>query len=394
MQNVGQSRLKIIDGLRAIAILWVIACHCVWFLGFVLPDAQFRDVLANHLFTFFLNGRLGVDLFFVLSGFLISSILIRELDATGTLSFKRFYTRRAFRIIPVYWLVLLFVSFLNHPLTKGRAYWANLCFVNNFIPFEKQGIAWTWSLAIEEQFYLIFPVLLLAIFRFRKKWLQIFFGLLVCGWLIRLAVLLKYQAQFPSAPHPMIDRASFSQTFDLFYDKTYTRFGGLICGVIVALLFRSKKVLRALVVHPNWALMGALVSGFVVVLASVIPVPLVSYMKLSPAEVLGVSLDQYLFAAAAGYLLLFGLSGTSYSWPLTRILEHKVWLPIAERSYSAYLIHPLMIVGLYEYLLKTQAPGAYFLLAVVGSYGLTFIFASFLLRFVEDPFRKFGKSLS
>jgi peptidoglycan/LPS O-acetylase OafA/YrhL len=134
------------DGLRAIAVLAVVGIH------YGAPGAQY--------------GFVGVDLFFVLSGYLITSILAREWQTTGDIGLRRFYFRRALRLFPALWLMLLFAVFFA-PLAHIVSI---LLYVNNWaLVFGalqiSPGIGHAWSLAIEEQFYLLWPLALILLFR-------------------------------------------------------------------------------------------------------------------------------------------------------------------------------------------------------------------------------------
>jgi peptidoglycan/LPS O-acetylase OafA/YrhL len=153
-----EERIKEIDGLRAIAILLVIAWHYVG-----VPSGP-RSLLWN---VFYL-GHFGVDLFFVLSGFLIGSILINARRADNY--FRSFYGRRALRIWPLYYLMVAaaFVGMAVRPnsalFSGSLPDWTYLLSVQNFAMahYQSYGSFWlggTWSLAIEEQFYLIFPLI-------------------------------------------------------------------------------------------------------------------------------------------------------------------------------------------------------------------------------------------
>ena len=163
-------RLKEIDGLRAIAILSVVAWH---YIG-ASADAGSSSLLWRA--TIF--GRSGVDLFFVLSGYLITSILLRNRGASNY--FSTFYARRAFRILPIYYVVVgIYVLGkllnLSSTLFDGSIpTWTYVVGLQNvWMTFEKTyGAFWlggTWSLAIEEQFYFLFPMLvfLLSLRRLR-----------------------------------------------------------------------------------------------------------------------------------------------------------------------------------------------------------------------------------
>jgi peptidoglycan/LPS O-acetylase OafA/YrhL len=152
-------RIKELDGLRATAILLVVAWH---YLG--VPE------WGRLLFRIFVFGRIGVDLFFVLSGYLITRILLNTVDSPGY--FSTFYRRRAFRILPIYSvMVLIYLIGLNlgsaPSLFDGSVpWWSYLVGLQNLWMAAQQtyGAFWlagTWSLAVEEQFYLIFPVVVL-----------------------------------------------------------------------------------------------------------------------------------------------------------------------------------------------------------------------------------------
>ncbi len=153
-------KIKEIDGLRALAILMVIAWH-------YLGASDGPQSLPWRIFIF---GRSGVDLFFVLSGYLITSILLNNRASPSY--FSAFYGRRAFRILPVYGVMLLMffagrISGTGHVLFDGALPWWSYAFgvQNVWMAIEQTyGAIWlagTWSLAIEEQFYLLFPLMVL-----------------------------------------------------------------------------------------------------------------------------------------------------------------------------------------------------------------------------------------
>jgi peptidoglycan/LPS O-acetylase OafA/YrhL len=167
-----------IDGLRAISVFSVIFYHA--------------GINYNELILF-KGGFLGVDIFFVISGYLITSIILKELVTTGSFSFKNFYERRIRRIIPALlfvilvsvpfaWLYMLPSSFLIY----SKSIISSLLFSSNFF-FYFQNLLYnaedsnlnpflhTWSLSVEEQFYIIFPILLFFLFKYFKSYLIIFF---------------------------------------------------------------------------------------------------------------------------------------------------------------------------------------------------------------------------
>ena len=163
-----------LDGLRGLAILLVLICHSAFW------------VESPGLRSFFGSGRVGVDLFFVLSGFLITGIL---LDTRNNRRRTRdFYIRRGLRIWPLYFVFLLLaVLLLRRMLPPQLHLWAYVLFVQNFFYYEAAGAVLqpTWSLAVEEQFYAVWPWIA---FRTRPRTvLKICFAVLVFSPLVRLA---------------------------------------------------------------------------------------------------------------------------------------------------------------------------------------------------------------
>src|SRR5210317_2228868 len=186
-----------IDGLRAIAVVAVILYH-----------AQIT-ILGHQPFK---GGFIGVDIFFVISGYLITSIILKELVTTGTFSFKHFYERRIRRILPALlfimlvslpfaWIYLLPNSFID--FSKSILY--SLGFTSNFY-FHYSGQEYgaesgllkpflhTWSLSIEEQYYILFPIVLLFTFKYFRKYL---IHILILGFAASLGL-----ADWGSRNHP------------------------------------------------------------------------------------------------------------------------------------------------------------------------------------------------
>lgn len=150
------------DVLRALAIFLVSGRHIK-----VLPSSIVGQFLSSVSFFWNRGGWIGVDLFFVLSGFLISGLLFREYQQTGEISFKRFFIRRGFKIYPAFYtfIFLMLIFKLRPPPFSAKEVWVELLFLQNY----SLGLfGHTWSLAVEEHFYLILPLLLIFLSRNKK----------------------------------------------------------------------------------------------------------------------------------------------------------------------------------------------------------------------------------
>jgi peptidoglycan/LPS O-acetylase OafA/YrhL len=150
--NFRVHRIREFDGLRAVAVTMVVMFHA------------FRGVALT-------GGLIGVDIFFVLSGYLITTLLVIEQKKTGRISLLKFYARRVFRLVPALWIVLAFCLLLEFWSTKPAEHLIAIAEAATYTInwYGALGIGppgWivghTWSLAIEEQFYLIWPIILIA----------------------------------------------------------------------------------------------------------------------------------------------------------------------------------------------------------------------------------------
>jgi peptidoglycan/LPS O-acetylase OafA/YrhL len=258
-------RILALDGLRGAAILLVVVWHYFYF----YPDPNHHPTaLLPKLYVYFERciaaGWSGVDLFFVLSGFLIGGILLEV--RTSPSYFGTFYLRRFFRIIPVYyaWIalyILLFLgfAFARHADTLGEPkIWyevgAQFVFFQNlgFVHYSGVGSAWftaTWSLAVEEQFYLVAPVIV--------RWLtsRVLFWLLIL--VVLLAPLLRVLVHYYLPTTTSLDPA---------YILMPCRADSLAIGMLVAFLWRKPQSHKWLEDHRRilYRLFGVFLTGVLV----------------------------------------------------------------------------------------------------------------------------------
>lgn len=164
--------IKGLDTIRAIAILVVIFEH--WWIP---VDIDPKGDVYHWIKGLVPDGGFGVDLFFVLSGFLITSILLNSLDKNKNEKFrimKNFIIRRILRIFPIYFLTIIILILIGYPFVKDSLFWISL-YISNFLVYKTQGwfnFSHSWSLSVEEQFYLIWPWFIVFV---RGKYLKYVF---------------------------------------------------------------------------------------------------------------------------------------------------------------------------------------------------------------------------
>jgi peptidoglycan/LPS O-acetylase OafA/YrhL len=319
-----------LDGLRAVCIAMVMSYH-----------------LHEKVPSFF-YGELGVDVFFVLSGFLITTLLLREKERSGSVSLKGFYVRRAFRILPVYYLVLL-LYFPAVWLMHDSARWHELkgalpyllTFTQEFRPVWTGNVyAQTWSLGFEEKFYLLWPLLVLALYPFRRRG---FFILLALGTGI---CFLPWLAS-----------------------RSYT---GLLLGSLLGILLdrstQNRLQLYLAKIDP-WFALGMVVVAYLLVGAGKVPV--------------------HFFSAAVVFLVAALVLRQGI---LRRILAHPLMVVPGKRSYAMYLVHVLVINAATVVAKKARVDVWFVVLPL--AYLSTFLVATLLFYLVEGPSIEYGRRIS
>ena len=309
---LGGGRIPSLDGVRAVAILLVLYAHAHF------PGNDWAPLRT-------LRGRcgfLGVQTFFVLSGFLITTLMLREVRRTGGLSLRGFYLRRVLRIVPAYLAFLAVVAAL--PLAGagslgGRAWLALATYTVNFLPAPLPWqVSHVWSLSVEEHFYLLWPLLVAALPPAGSR--RAVAGCLVAAlglrWLLRLA--------WPGCP------------VDLW---TFTRIDDIAVGCGLAFLARD----------ASWRARLDRITGRRAVLATLLGLFLVSQVCFSNvvggrlfgprtlAVVLGLANDVNSFTIA---LLLWAVL-TRPGGAAGRVLNRPLMSGVGVLSYSLYLWHPL-----------------------------------------------------
>ena len=365
----GHNHIQTLDGLRGIAVLLVLVFHFAW----EFPEGGFVVTQVKRLLF---TGWIGVDLFFVLSGFLITRGLVAPSKKPIGTRLKLFWMRRVLRIFPLYYAFIIVGSIIGLALggwIPGAAYW--LYMQNYTLAFDDHELRWTahfWSLAIEEQFYFVWPAI--ALLTPKRRLIGLTVGLIVACIVFRAGFTLKSHVWDP------LTIVKFA------YRATFSRADGLLLGALVAILQRESS-------HPLSHLWRRLR----------FPIFVLTGLAILGLHVVAKGLNGYdRRVIAAGYLLLSLFFASAVSMcsddvitdRMRRFLSSKVLVSCGKVSYGMYIFHWPLLAFAVPYLKAAQEKmgvGAQVGLNVAFiTVAITLIWAAGQLsfRFFESPFLK------
>jgi peptidoglycan/LPS O-acetylase OafA/YrhL len=385
-----------IDGIRALSILLVLVYHT--FLVYDLSNPyETAASITHHMgwaWTWAWNGDKGVDVFFVMSGFLISGILFKTYDKLGHLNLKNFYVRRYLRLTPAYYFMLTVYWLLS--AHNSDMIWANYLYISNFLPYEHQAAGWTWSLAVEEQFYFIYPLILIAILKWAKSPALIFLSLFLIAILVNIVIVLSDNT-LRSMPFSSVyvNNAYGDHFFTILYDNLHTRFGGLVVGCLAAYLMHHHKVKLNAVTNSKLGV-GLTIFGLILIAFFMIyPAYLPGYDQPQTVSIVYLILNHILFAVGIGILIIAMILQNHWiADGFRRFFSLNFWYPIASLSYSLYLIHLVVMTLVIPALvnLTVTMPQAYpWKMGEVLLYGfiissiISFFIAALMYLLIEKP---------
>jgi len=338
-----------LDGLRGVATLLVLATH----------------------FRFIRGGFVGLDIFFVLSGFLITTLLVTEWQRNGSISFRHFYFRRLLRVIPAF--VVLLVIFTIHTLVVSppelmAARWHELavvaCFVANWIQIHGASLTMlghTWSLSVEEQFYFLWPALLCLLARFQTSRRTVL-TLVIVGILASFALRLGLNQL-----HLLTGTKKIA--IERLYAGLDTRADALLAGCLAGLLVAWKML-------PNSARFHALLKGATALAAAGLAFSVYSWDTNSAQLYDGMFTVIALLTAILIVSMVMAPSRIAVG-----ILESGPLVGVGKISYGLYLFHFPMLVFVGPETVGPQSPGwtALVFLMTLGSALLSYYL-------IERPF--------
>jgi peptidoglycan/LPS O-acetylase OafA/YrhL len=299
---MNQRNIPSLDGLRAVSVCMVIAGHMGWVIGQKIPFVSF------WIYVFW--GSLGVQTFFVISGFLITLLLLKELNTTGTISLGRFYFRRALRIFPPFYAFLavsLALTLAGVFAGKLSAFIVAATYTTNYLGGGSDLLEHTWSLSLEEQFYLLWPAALLLLGTRKSIKLAV--------WLILLSPLSRIVTYYLAPNHRALVGGMLHSGLD-----------SIMFGCLLALLWHDSRFNQF--IQPLLRGWVAALSGlFVLVLSPALQL----HFRGSYSLVIGFTFNAICISQILLYVVR--VPNSALGWVLnTRVLRH-----LGVISYGIYL---------------------------------------------------------
>jgi peptidoglycan/LPS O-acetylase OafA/YrhL len=334
--------ISALDGLRGLAVVMVMLFHT----GLTYHRRTVVDSMMGHLLDL---GVHGVDVFFVLSGFLITGILV---DAKGSRGyFRNFYVRRSLRIFPLYYfvLVVLFIviplvwhpsSSAYHRLEANQAwYWSYL--VNVLIATHGDAAApintaHFWSLAVEEQFYLVWPLVASILSRAKLK--------AACVWLLLVSLSIRC----------LVMASGLRFSVEIVHHVTPARIDGLVVGALVAIICREQGGIDRLRTWIRPLVLGSLTAVIAVIVLDHVLFPNTHALNFT----LGFTVKAVFFAS-----ILIAALVAQPNASVRRFFESRVMRTFGRYSYGLYVYHYILILVLVTFVFPRVTP-------IVGDSGI------------------------
>jgi len=354
-----------LNTLRAFAILYVFIFH------YTILSKQQPEWLANISSM----GWTGVDLFFVLSGFLISSQLFDEIKESQSINLKRFFIKRFFRIIPAF-LFTISLYFLFPFFREKEALpplWKFLTFTHNIsLNIKDNGtFSHAWSLCVEEHFYLLLPIIFLVSLRIGafKRLARLLVILFLAGFIIRI-----YSYNSLYMPHSNADD-SWMYWYRYVYYPTYTRLDGMLAGVSIAALYKFRPAI--------WQKISCLGNLWILIGLGILAIAFNAW-----DDIMEYQASVYCFPLVDigfGFIVAGAISEKSFLYRFnSKIINH-----IAAISYGMYLTHKGVIHVTHTILSADINQSLLFLISTIAS----ILAATMLYLLVEKPFMQLRRKL-
>ncbi|XP_042896783.1 nose resistant to fluoxetine protein 6 [Parasteatoda tepidariorum] len=401
-----EGQMMCLHGIRFLSMSWVILAHTYAFsFGSVRAMKVVLDRIDNFPFEVILNGFFSVDSFFVLSAFLMSYLYLQEAaKKKGNLSWAYFYIHRYLRLTPVYMLVIAFYTTIYPYLGSGpfwpdydveplcqKNWWWNLLYINNFQKTTEGCLGWSWYLANDMQFFVISPLFLITLWRWPTIGYSLLTTALFGSWAASFIITYDYNlfSGFGDIATSIIqpdfmDR--WTVYFEKLYIKPYSRIGPYLVGIALGYILFKRKI------TPTRDSKIILFVGWVV--ATSVGLTCVYSLYHNTTALVATSFYNALSRTAFGLCLswVIYVCLTQQAVVVDKILSFKLFVPLSRLTYSAYLIHPMLIIGYFGSMRTTlDFSHQTMVILFLGLLTVTYAFSLIVSLLFESPIIRLEK---
>ncbi|XP_064616949.1 nose resistant to fluoxetine protein 6-like [Liolophura sinensis] len=357
--------------MRVLSMWWVIQGHTFGFsVSFLDNLVIISELMKRFTFQALSNATFSVDSFFFLSGLLVAYLTLNALrENNGKLNWLKFILHRFWRLTPALAFCImvystLFLHVVHGPMVKTMlkgdmfeacktTWWPNLIYINNFYPsygdVGKQCMGWTWYLANDMQFYLISPILLYPLYRWRRVGIAMVMFLILTCLIVGSVIARVYQMCAAGCPitHHTEDLYAHHDTM---YNKPFTRIAPYLVGMLTGYILSVTKCrlrINKFLVALGWLIAAAINISVLYGLYGL------QHGQVFSPDINALYMGTSRFAWSLGLAWVALACATGKGGPVNDILSWRVWAPLGRLTYCAYLFHPLVLFCYYGNKRKT-----------------------------------------
>jgi len=356
--------IKCLNGIRVISISWVILGHCLVVLQMVTENVTQTGKVHVNRWTFqaIYNATFSVDSFFVLSGLLLTYLTLSEMrKRNGQIKWWLFYVHRYLRLTPIYMMCLAIWAgtmpyWYDGPLWKQEGYeknyckeswWANLLYIQNLIKWGDKAtqngcFAWAWYLAVDMQFYVISPLILIPLYKKPKLGITIIAILFIATTVTPFVLVMDRHYGVLGQPAAGYNATDGDANYDI-YIAPYSRMGPYLIGMFVGYILYINNC-RMKISRPVNLICWSVATGLALAVIygchryadGTVKIPLLLSAFYN-------SMSRSTWGACVAWVILACATGNGGL--VDSLLSLPVWVPLSRLTYAAYLIHPMIQGG-------------------------------------------------
>lgn len=386
------SYLNHLEGIRALAGVWITYFHCVYVMQIFMPWQNYSKLLEHAPFRFGFCSSLSLDIFFFISGFVITYTIAKSTERYGFFSMKHFLIKRVARVYPTY--ILLMLLSIPFAINEVKYAWANLIQVNNMLPISKQYLPWTWTLAVDFQFYILYALYFLISDQLSYYYKR---NLLIALMLLPIALTLYYswsaQIWQVSLDDYRIPMPHESWTLHVLFKNLLTRGGPMMIGIFTAhiYLYHQQRFCawsQSLSSLQYQLISLALICILVLTVRSDAPWFLLAGQQNFFTSTVWLIMMRCVFAAALAGVVLLCLQPRGVIRVIHAILSSAILRPFGQLTFSMYMFSLLIVMLLYGWFFVNQAEPpsitqVYWLIA--RGFGYSIACAVLMYCYIEMP---------